>query len=189
MIRTRHVFAGLASTVVIVAMSSTARALETLDIEIGAKVGYATSPLSPSTVFGGNPLGFGVGGRIGLAFKAGPYIGGSFMAYPAGNGSLSVGPQGATSRSFSTFLYGAELGYGIQPIDRLTIRPQLGFGDTSASSGAPVGITFWYLQPGVTGLFDLGTLFVGADVGMLLFANSNYEQAGFTFDAQVGVKF
>jgi len=187
-IRTPHLFAGLASSFVVVSTSGTASALEALDVELGGRVGYATSPMSVGTLFSGNPLGFGVGARAGVAFKAGPYLGGSFMAYPAGSVSVSQGPGGRSSQSSQTFLYGAEMGYSIKPIDLLTIRPQLGFGDTSPSGG-PVTITFWYLQPAVAALVDLGTLFVGGDVGMLLFPNSNYEQAAFSFDAQVGIKF
>jgi len=38
MIRTRHVVAGLAPTLVVVSLSRTARALGALDVEIGAKV-------------------------------------------------------------------------------------------------------------------------------------------------------
>ena len=82
------------------------------------------------------------------------YLGGSFMAYPAGSVSEVGGPGGVGSVSSHTFLYGAEMGYSIKPIDLLTIRPQLGFGDTSPSSG-PVTITFWYLQPAVAALVDL----------------------------------
>jgi hypothetical protein len=187
--RTNRVFAALASSFVVVSASGTASALETLDVEIGGKLGYATSPLSEGPVFSGNPLGFGVGARVGVAFKAGPYLGGSFMAYPAGSVSVQQGPGGGATQSAHMFLYGAEMGYSVKPIDILTIRPQLGFGDASPGGAGPATITFWYLHPAVAGLVDLGTLFVGGDLGMLLFPNSNYEQAGFTFDAEVGVKF
>jgi hypothetical protein len=87
-------------------------------------------------------------------------------------------------------MYGAEMGYGIKPLDLLTIRPQLGFGDaTLSASGSSTSTTFWYLEPGVTGLVDLGPLFVGADVNMLLLPFGQPDQAAFSFHAQVGVRF
>jgi len=53
-----------------------AHALGPGDIELGAKVGYATNPLSGSGA--SNPL-FGLGGRAGFAFKGGLYLGGSVV--------------------------------------------------------------------------------------------------------------
>jgi hypothetical protein len=175
---------------VVVLSSATACALETFDLEVAGKLGYATNPATAQGVFDSpNRLGLGLGGRVGLAFKAGPYLGASVVAYPVG--SVPEGPfnGGGPTHQASMVLCGGEMGYGIKPIDHLTIRPQLGFGDAIPSNNAPVGITFWYLQPAVAGLVDVGMLIVGADLGMLLFANNNYQQAAFTFDAQVGVKF
>jgi hypothetical protein len=90
-------------------------------------------------------------------------------------------------------MYGAEMGYGIKLVDLLTLRPQVGFGDATFSiSGVSQSTTYWYLEPGVVGLVDLGLLFVGADVNMLLIPSlygTQAAQAAFTFHAQAGVKF
>ncbi len=64
------------------AVARDAHALGPVDLEVGAKVGYATSPVSGG---GTNPLGFGVGGRAGLAFLGGIYVGGNIMYYLGGS--------------------------------------------------------------------------------------------------------
>lgn len=197
---TRHLRTLLASSACFFAfaLSADAWALDSVQLEIGAKVGYATSPSAIGLPNNPNPLGFGFGGRAGLAFKQGLYLGGSIMDYPSGNGGglqfVQTGnPNSPTQvvNSVSTHLlmYGADFGYGIKLLDLLVIRPQVGFGDATLYPNGESSSTFWYLEPGVTVLVDLGLLFVGADANMVMFPNTNYSQAAFTFDAQVGVKF
>ena len=164
------------------AVSRDAHALGPVDLEAGAKVGYATSPVSGG---GTNPLGFGVGGRAGLAF-----LGGSTNV-PAPNGGV-VTSAGSVSVSTNTLMYGGELGYGIKILDLLTIRPQVGLGNATFSvsgGGQSASSSYYYLEPGVTGLIGLGLLYVGADANVLVLPSLPSSQAAFTLHAQIGVKF
>src|SRR5271168_359202 len=89
-----------------------AHALGPIDLEIGAKAGIATSPVSGG---GPNPLGVGVGGRAGISIL-GFYGGGNLMYYFGANSEHAL-------------LYGVEGGYGFSlPAVPITIRPQLGLG-------------------------------------------------------------
>jgi hypothetical protein len=166
-----------------------ARALGPVDLEVGAKVGGATNPLSVSGAT--NPLGFGVGGRAGLAFLGGIYLGGNIMYYFGGSQNVSFGTSNV-SVSENTLMYGGELGYGINILDLLTIRPQVGIGNatfTSSANGQSTSTSNWYLEPGVTGLVGLGLFFVGADANVLFFPGLSNTQAAFSIHGQLGVKF
>jgi hypothetical protein len=186
--------ATLTACAVALSMERNAHALGPFDVEVAARGGFATSPLSGTNA--GNPLGFGVGGRAGIVLDETFYLGGSILYYFTGNeNELSTSVAGSslasTTQSVSTrvLMYGAEMGYGIDLTDFLTLRPQVGFGDaTFSQSGAGASTTTWYLEPGVAGLLPLGKLLVGADVDMLLLSVTQPEVA-FLFDAQVGVKF
>lgn len=173
-----------------------AHALGDVTIEVAAKGGYTTNPASTDNSGQPNLLGLGFGGRAGLAFKGGLYLGADVIDYPGGSLSeFTVGNAGSVvhnTQSYSThvLMYGAEVGYGMRLVDMLILRPTLGFGDATVSvSGQPPSSTYWYLQPGVTALVDFGLVFAGPDVSMLILSNTNYDQAAFVFDAQVGVKF
>jgi hypothetical protein len=201
------------------AMTRNAHALGPVDLEIGAKVGFGTNPVSNSNAGvninnGGinintiNPLGFGVGGRAGVSFL-GFYGGAQLMYYFGGSQDISVPgvsavgisvPGQSVSVSAHTLMYGVEAGYGITLIDILTIRPQIGIGNgtvscsTSASgllntSGGCGSQSSLYLEPGVTGLIGLGMWFVGADANVLVFTGLDNSKAAFTLHGQVGVKF
>jgi len=176
------------------AVARDAHALGPVDLEVGAKVGYATNPSSVSGAT--NPLGFGLGGRAGLAFLGGIYLGGNIMYYLGGSQSLptetATGAPSSTSVSVNTLMYGGELGYGFKILDLLTIRPQVGIGNATFSEsggGQSQSTSNWYLEPGVTGLIGLGLLYVGADVNALLFPGLANTNAAFSLHAQIGVKF
>jgi hypothetical protein len=182
----------------ILAVARDAHALGPIDLEVGAKVGYATNPVSVAGVT--NPLGLGLGGRAGIAFLGGIYLGGNIMYYLGGStnepgGICNAGSPvscGGVSVSTNTLMYGGELGYGFKLLDLLTIRPQVGIGNATFSSsggGASASTSNWYLEPGVTGLVGLGLLFVGADANALFFPGLNNSQAAFSIHGQVGVKF
>jgi hypothetical protein len=191
------------------AMTRNAHALGPVDLEVGAKVGFGTNPVSNSN--GGsslNPLGFGLGARAGVSFL-GFYGGAQLMYYFGGSQDLSVPgvsaggisvPGQSASVSVHTLMYGVEAGYGITLIDILTIRPQIGIGNgtvscsasasgvvnTSAGCGSQSSL---YLEPGVTGLIGLGMWFVGADANVLFFTGLDNSKAAFTLHGQVGLKF
>jgi hypothetical protein len=181
------------------AMTRTAHALGPVDLEIGAKAGLGTNPLSNPN--GGpdiNPLGFGLGARAGVSFL-GFYGGVQLMYYFGGSQDLNV-PGQSVSVKAHTFMYGVEAGYGITLIDILTIRPQIGIGNGTVSCSASTsGLvntsagcgdkSSLYLEPGVTGLIALGMWFVGADANVLFFTGLDNSKAAFTLHGQVGVKF
>jgi hypothetical protein len=194
------------------AMTRNAHALGPVDLEVGAKVGFASNPASSSSSTtvngvttttsssGGNVLGFGLGARGGVSFM-GFYGGVQLMYYFGTSQDESVGGVSA-SVSAHTFMYGLELGYGIKLLDLLTIRPQLGIGNANFStsvneSGVPGigGINVsgsnsnLYLEPGVTGIVSLGTFFVGADANILFFPGLDNSKPAFSFHGQIGLKF
>jgi hypothetical protein len=180
------------------AMTRSAHALGPVDIEVGAKVGIATNPVSNSDGRP-NPLGFGLGGRAGVDFL-GFYGGVQLMYYFGGSDDLSV-PGESVKFSDHTFMYGFEGGYGFTLIDILTIRPQLGIGNAtfsssvSGSGAANVDVggggsqSNIYLEPGVTGLVSLAGWFVGADANLLFFPGLDGSQTSFSLHGQVGIKF
>lgn len=190
-------FVLIASTAVafsMLAFAGDAHALGPVDLEVGAKVGGATNPSSASGAT--NPLGFGLGGRAGLAFLGGIYAGGNIMYYFGGSQNESLptaaGAASSVSVSVNTLMYGGELGYGLTILDLLTIRPQVGLGNATFSvsaAGTSESSNYVYVEPGVTGLVGLGLFFVGADANVLLFPTLSNSQAAFSLHAQIGVKF
>jgi hypothetical protein len=171
----------------VVAVPRDAHALGPVDLEVGVKGGVGTQPSNTSP--GPNILGFGLGGRGGVSFL-GIYGGVNVMYYFGGS-------QDGTS--VHSLMYGVEAGYGFKLIDIITIRPQIGIGNftgTVSPSGEPSSSNSnLYLEPGVTGLVSLGTLFVGADANLLVLPGISYgngqsnTDTAFTLHAQVGVKF
>jgi hypothetical protein len=179
------------------AMTRNAHALGPVDIEVGAKAGLATNPVSNSNG-GPNPLGFGLGARGGVSFL-GIYGGIQLIYYFGGSESASVLGQ-SISVSTHTLMYGVEAGYGFTLIDILTIRPQIGIGNASfggSVSGAGAVTTNFgstnnsnlYIEPGVTGLISLGGWFVGADANLLFFPGLDNSTTSFSFHGQIGLKF
>jgi hypothetical protein len=201
MTRTRVLFAAAAFAFLAGSISRDAHALGPIDLEVGAKAGGGTNPFSgqtPSTI---NPLGFGLGGRAGVAFF-GIYAGVDLMYYFGGSQTEPIGGVGGVSQqnvsvSEHTLMYGVDLGYNFK-ISILTIRPQLGLGNftlTSSGGGQSTSVNNLYLEPGVTGLVSLGTLFVGADANLLVLPGIPQPDGGkgtntaFTLHGQVGVRF
>jgi hypothetical protein len=181
-----------------VAFSATreAHALGPVDVEVGAKVGVATNPLSDSRL--PNPLGFGLGGRAGVDFL-GVYVGGQFMYYfGSSEGGEILGQSGSVSQH--AVMYGLEAGYGFSALGFLTIRPQLGIGNsTFTTSGllqavglngdASTSNSNLYLEPGVVGLISVAGWFAGADANVLFFPGLDNSKASFSLHGQVGMKF
>jgi hypothetical protein len=179
------------------AMTRSAHALGPVDLEVGAKVGLGTSPVSNDNG-GPNPLGFGLGARGGVSFL-GFYGGVQLMYYFGGSDDVSALGQSVSLKTH-TFMYGIEAGYGITLIDVLTLRPQIGIGNaTFSSSVSGSGIVTGtagsssdsnlYLEPGVTGLVSLGGWFVGADANLLFFPGLDNSKTAFSLHGQIGVKF
>src|SRR5277367_5071446 len=119
------------------AMTRSAHALGPIGVEIGAKAGIGTTPISTSGY--PNPLGFGLGARGGIDFLN-IYAGVQLMYYFGGSDNVSVNGESLSIKEH-TLMYGIEAGYGFTLIDVLTIRPQIGIGNaTFSSSGNASGI-------------------------------------------------
>jgi hypothetical protein len=178
----------LAPAFAAILMAREARAVGPVDVEVAGQVGIGTDPLING---GPNPLGFGGGGRAGVAFH-GLYGGLALMEYVGGNdktGTFSEGqrtiPVGNSfSSSDHVLMYGIEAGYGFKILGVLTIRPQVGLGNFTLSyvqtdhtspliqaafSPTEAGnVNNLYLQPGVTVLVALGIWLVGVDANVLV---------------------
>ncbi len=169
---------GACAALAALAFSSTAHAIGPVDIEIGARVGYATSP---SSCYPANPYGLGFGGRAGLSFF-GIYGGISGMYY-LGSSSGNV--------SATALMEGFEVGYTL-PIPIVKIRPEVGFGNAT-TSGAYSASNF-YLEPGVLVMIPFSILFVGADVNALILpgnsiAGVSSTDVGLSVHGQFGFRF
>jgi len=185
--------AALALATAVVSFSDNAHALP-IGVELGAQAGVGSNPTN-STI---NPLGFGIGARGGVSIL-GIYGGARVMYYLGG----SEGPFSA-----HTLLYGVEGGFSIRLLDDLlTIRPQLGVGNstwtlTGSAGGksADTSNSYLYLEPGVVAYVALGSFFVGADLNLLVIPGvdevnlSTLQTESKTYTAvtmhgQVGLKF
>ncbi len=182
-------FVGLSA----LSFSKSAWALGPVDIEIAAKAGLGTLFNEPSGA--ANPLGFGIGGRVGVDLFTSYYVGLSGMYYLGGseNGPL-------TNISFHTVQYGVEAGYniyllkliGLSPdtvAKLLDIRPQVGVGNLTVSASGFPDVSNLYLEPGVTGLVSVGPLLAGLDLNVLWIPNASGQNTGFTGHLQLGLKF
>jgi hypothetical protein len=189
-------FVASATSLLTLSATREAHALGPLDIEIAGKIGYGSNPDSGE---GLNRLGFGLGGRAGLALF-GIYAGVNIVDYLGGSATPPACPAGTPcpntlTGSVHTLMYGGEFGFGFK-ISIVTIRPLIGVG--SAIVSGPAGsASSLYLEPGVTGLVSFGLLFVGVDANVAIFpsttngeaASSSSTNEAFTIHGQVGVRF
>jgi hypothetical protein len=187
-------FASVAAAVAALSYSGTAHALGPLDIEIAARVGYATNPSSSD--FSTNPYGFGLGGRAGVSIFG--IYGGISGIYYLGGSETVLG----TSVSLHTAMEGFEAGYTL-PIPFVKIRPLVGIGNstiTGSGGGVSQSSSNLYLEPGVLVFVPIGILTVGADINALILpsvdtgfnsngSNTTKAYVSPSFHAQVGVRF
>ena len=165
-----------------------AHALGPVDVELGARVGVATKPLSD----GPNPFGLGLGGRGGVTIFH-VYGGLSAMHYFGSSDDIAT-PLGRFKTSFSSTLLGVEAGYSITAVPMLVIRPQVGIGGASFSFGDQ-SASHLYLEPGVTGFVVVGLVYIGADANLLVVPGvdkgigDTTTYASFTIHGQVGIRF
>jgi hypothetical protein len=195
-IQVSALFIGVAAALV----AHDAHALGPLDLEIGARGGFGTTPGGGS---GANALGAGIGGRAGVAI-IGLYGGLSGMYYFGESKNIPLPLIGSVSESLSSVLLGVEGGYGSK-LGPLTLRGTVGVGNLATSvsySGVPAGANVpnttyngLYIEPGVTALIGLGIWFVGADANVLILPNGTgltgdtSLDGSFTVHGQLGVKF
>jgi hypothetical protein len=189
-------FAATAAGLLTLSATREAHALGPLDIEVAGKIGYGSNPDSGE---GLNRLGFGFGGRAGLALF-GIYAGVNIVDYLGGTANSEPCPPGVQSAacaggSVHTLMYGGEFGYGFK-ISIVTIRPQFGVG-SAIVSGPGGSASSLYLEPGVTGLVSFGLLFVGVDANVAIFPSttsgevmsSSSTNEAFTIHGQIGLRF
>jgi hypothetical protein len=143
-------------------------------------------PISVAALIGngfedGYNIGFGV--RGGYTIDHGIYAGGTFI-YHLGTSS---GPA-----EVNIMLIGAEGGYSLDA-GPMIVRPYLGLGLASISATVDMGPfgkvdasdSKIYFAPGVTGLYPIGSMFVGADARFTIVSSNNalglFLTAGTTF--------
>ncbi len=166
-----------------------AHAIGPVDIEVGARVGFATNPRGSD---GPTPFGLGVGGRGGVTIAH--FYGGLSAIHYFGSSKDIPTPAGPLNASFSSTLLGAELGYSITAIPKLVIRPQVGVGSASFSFGEQSS-GHLYLEPGATVLVVLGLVYFGADANLLVIpgveqgVSDTTTYTSVTIHGQVGVQF
>jgi hypothetical protein len=165
------IFAAAAAALFTLTTTRPAHALGPIDLEIAGKAGY-----------GSQDLGFGFGARAGVSIF-GLYGGLNLVDY------LGKSEGQFTPHSLE---FGGEVGFGIK-ISFLTIRPQLGFGDITASASGLPGASSFYLEPGGLLQFSFGHLIFGVDAGCLIVTTGEGASTGaseaFTIHGQVGVRF
>lgn len=175
-------------------VSRDAHALGPVDLEVGAIAGAGTTPSNtPSGL--PSPLGFGLGGRGGIALFG--FYGGVEGMYYFGGSQNGV--------SAHSDMYGVDVGYNLK-LPLITIRPLVGIGNfTESGSGTATtptaSVSFsgnqstLYVQPGLTALVSLGTFYVGADANALLLTSLPQPSGGkgldvaVTIHGQLGVRF
>lgn len=180
------------------AMTRDAHALGPIDLEIGLKAGGASNPFSSNNPYPNpNPLGFGLGARAGVGIFG--FYGGLKFMYYFGSSDTASAPGESGSYSRHTVMYGAELGYSISILDLIVIRPQVGIGEATISSGSSLsGLVNGsltqgshgnlYIEPGVTALVGFGLWFVGADANVIFFPGLDNSHVAVAFNGQVGIK-
>jgi hypothetical protein len=156
--------------------------------EAALRSGYVTPPIRG----GVNPFGAGVGARLGFDVWR-LYLGASFMSYLGGSDG------GATDTSL---LAGVALGYNGRIGQHVTLRPEVGVGDTilshtepatattadvvtsasgSSSGGGTGGVTTTvknvYVTPALTLLVSYGRFFLALDGGLLVVPGILYGPA------------
>ena len=177
----------------------TGEAPEPSGLELALKLGLATNPVSGAS---SNPLGPGLGGRIGGSYR-GFYAGLDVMSY-LGTGGASYGPGAGVS--VHALLVGVDVGYGVTVFDQvLTIRPQIGLGALFAPVNTE-GIAFpgigggsnAYIEPAIALLASRGRFLVGLDVGILAVpgvhngsgaGSTSYDFASLTGTVEIGARF
>jgi hypothetical protein len=143
---------------------------------IGASIGYGTA--------GGDPNAFGLGflGRVGFTLPLNIYAGANFVYHLGSSNENAV-----TKDSQNAWYAGGEVGYDFLE-DDFALRPYVGLGGLVLSSQVcPAGIcknlpytTSVYVAPGVYGQYDLGPIYVGAEVRyVIVTAKTGLNSFGF----------
>jgi len=162
------------------------------DVELGARVGYATAPIRGAV----NPFGVGFGGRAGIAL-GGLYLGASLVDYLGGTD---------VDLADAALLYGLEAGYGwrwrVLARSALTLRLRLGAGNaavshtdpsqrkvdvvstasgsSSRSSSDTTTVNNLYVEPGFAMMLASGMTFIALGANVLVVPGISYGEPGST---------
>jgi hypothetical protein len=186
----------------LVSVARDASAVGPVDVEIGAKGSFGTSPASSPP----NPLAFGLGARAGASMLG--FYAGADVTYYFGSGVALVSGYKVSDWTLKA---GGDVGYGFK-IATVIVRPRLGVGDLIVTSNptrtappcecnivSPVlrrsTQNDLYIEGGLTALVPMGRFFVAADGDFLVVPNPiagsccDDVETAFTFDAQAGIRF
>lgn len=149
---------------------------------IGASVGYGTA--------GGDPNAFGLGflGRVGFTLPLNIYAGANFVYHLGSSNEIA-----AAKDSQNVWYAGGEAGYDFHE-DDFAIRSYVGLGGLVVRSQVClVDIckslpyeTSVYVAPGIYGQYDLGPIYVGADVRYVI-VTARTGLSSFGFFGSLGV--
>ncbi len=144
-----------------------------------------------------NPLAGGLGLRGGahIAGLLPLYIGG-VAEYFFGSKSTQKNFGETSTRTLRLMYFGAELGVEVEPTTDVQLRPFIGLGlgfnkdqtcsnPGGCSGGSDIHAT---ITPGITGLYYLGSLFLGADFRFLIVPGAS-TASGAIVSGTVGVRF
>ncbi len=149
---------------------------------IGASIGYGTA--------GGDPNAYGLGflGRLGFSLPLNIYAGANFVYH------LGTSNEGALGENSQNVWYvGGEVGYDFN-VEKFTFRPFAGIGGLALRERVCVGndcgnvptATSLYVAPGVYGRYDLGPVYVGAEVRYVIVTEKS-DLNSFGFFGNIGL--
>lgn len=169
-----------------------AHARSPFGVEVGAEIGYGTSPNNAAV----NPLGVGFGGRAGITL---------FGLYAGAEAVYYLGSGDGNGGQYHALQLGGQLGYGIKA-GTVTLRPQVGAGDlylygslAGLTSPALPTVNCLYVEPGAALLVSAGRVFLGFDANALIlpsepawnqsFLLTSSLTVAFTAHGQIGLRF
>jgi opacity protein-like surface antigen len=162
-------------------------------ISVGLLLGYG---LGLDLKGGPNPWGLGFGARGGYNIGK-VFLGARFVFYLGGSKDIVVpattfGNAAKSSVDLNVWELGIEGGYDFSVGEKLTIRPELGFGVASVNSsvsGLSQSTTKPYFAPGASVLYDVSdSVFIGLDARFQLITSDPTAKA-FIFLANGGLRF
>ncbi len=148
-----------------------------------------------------NPYGLGLNLRGGYTLDFGLYVGAGFDYFFGETEETEIPGFGSFEVSTNIYQFGAEVGYDVGVSPTFVLRPKLGLGLATAvaevegggdsDDGDESGLA---ISPGVQALFDVGSVFVSADVRYNILSiepdgGESFDSSGLLIGAGVGAAF